>query len=66
MDVIEQVDGPTPWVSNLVAAHKPKHPKEIRLDVDMRKVHQAIKRERHVTLIIDDTILELNGSSGAF
>ena len=63
MDVIEKVEGPTPWVSNLVVASKPNNPKDIRLCVDMRKANQAIKRERHVTPTIDDIILELNGST---
>ena len=63
MDVTEKVDGPTPWVSNLVVAPKPNNPKEIRLCVDIRKANQAIKRERHVTLTIGDIMLELNGST---
>ena len=63
MDVIEKVEGPTPWVSNLVVAPKPNNPNDIRLCVDMRKANEAIKRERHVTPTIDDIILELNGST---
>jgi len=63
LDVIEKVDGPTPWVSNLVVAPKPNAPKEIRLCVDMRKANLALKRERHVTPTIDDIITELNGST---
>ena len=63
LDVIEKVEGPTLWVSNLVVAPKPNNPKDIRLCVDMRKANQAIKRERHVTPTIEDIILELNGST---
>ena len=63
MDVIEKVEGPTPWISNLVVAPKPNNPNDIRLCVDMRKANEAIKRERHVTPTIDDIILELNGST---
>ena len=29
MDAIEKVDGPTPWVSNLVVAPKPNAPNDI-------------------------------------
>ena len=36
MDVIEKVDGPTPWVSNLVVAPKPNNPNEIRLCVESK------------------------------
>ncbi|XP_052806647.1 uncharacterized protein K02A2.6-like [Mya arenaria] len=61
-DVIEKVDGPTPWVSNIVVAPKPNAPDQIRLCVDMRKANQALKRERHVVPTTDDIILELNGS----
>ena len=63
LDVIEKVDGPTPWVSNLVVAPKPNAPNEIRLCVDMRKANLALKRERHVTPTIDDIVSELNGST---
>jgi hypothetical protein len=63
LDVIEKVNGATPWVSNLVVAPKPNAPNEIRLCVDMRKANQALKRERHVVPTIDDIILELNGST---
>jgi hypothetical protein len=63
LDVIEKVDGPTPWVSNLVVAPKPNVPKEIRLCVDTRKTNLALKRERHVTPTIDDIVSELNGST---
>ena len=62
INVIEPVNGATPWVSNLVVAPKTNTPNDIRLCVDMRKANQAIKRERHVTPTIDDIILELNGS----
>ncbi|XP_062610353.1 uncharacterized protein K02A2.6-like [Saccostrea cucullata] len=62
LDIIEKVNGPTPWVSPIVVAPKPKKPGEIRLCVDMRKANTAIQRERHVTPTIDDMILDLNGS----
>ena len=35
LDIIEQVDGPTPWVSPIVAVPKPKSPNEVRICVDM-------------------------------
>ena len=31
LDIIEKVNGPTPWVSPIVVAPKPKKPGEIRL-----------------------------------
>ena len=48
LDIIEKVSGPTPWVSPIVVAPKPKSPNEIRLFVDMRQANKAILRERHI------------------
>ena len=47
LDIIEKVDGPTPWVSQIVVAPKQKNPDEIRMCVDMRLPNKAVKRERH-------------------
>lgn len=60
LDVIEKVDGPTPWVSPIVVAPKPKKPEEIRICVDMRLPNQAIKRTRHIMPTIDDILSKLN------
>ena len=62
LDIIEKAEGPTPWVSPIVVAPKPKSPNEIRLCVDMRKANKAIERERHLTPTIDDLIMDLNGA----
>ena len=40
MDIIEPLEGPTPWVSPVVVV--PKHNDEIRLCVDMRRTNEAI------------------------
>ena len=62
-DIIEKVEGPTPWVSPINVAPKAKNPEKIRLCVDMRLRNMAIKRERHVTPTLDDIVSELNGST---
>jgi hypothetical protein len=62
LDIIEKVDGSTPWVSPIVVAPKPKNPNEIRVCVDMREPNKAILRSRHITPTLDDMILDLNGS----
>ena len=62
LDIIERVDGPTPWVSAIVVAPKPKNPNEIRLCVDMKLPNKAILRSRHITPTLDDMILDLNGA----
>ena len=60
--VIERIEGPTPWVSPIVVAPKPKSPGQIRVCMDMRQANQAIKRERHVTPSIKEIIGDLNGA----
>ena len=59
-DVIEKVEGPTPWVSPLVVI--PKKNGDVRLCVDMRMPNQAIQRERHPSPTSDDLVDALNGA----
>ncbi|KAK3726803.1 hypothetical protein QZH41_007213 [Actinostola sp. cb2023] len=61
--VIEKVEGPTPWVSPVVIAPKPKQPGKIRMCVDMRQANQAVQRERHITPTIKEVINDLNGAT---
>jgi len=61
-DIIEKVEGPTPWVSPIVTPPKPKQPDKVRICVDMRQANQAIIRERHLLPTLDDVIYDLNGS----
>ena len=60
--MIERITGPTPWVSPIVVAPKPKSPGKIRVCVDMRQANKAIKRERHVTPTVKEMIGDLNGA----
>ena len=61
-DIIEAVNGPTPWVSPLVVI--PKHNSDqVRVCVDMRRANEAVIRERHPIPTIDDILLDLNGAS---
>ncbi|KAL8605547.1 hypothetical protein ACOMHN_031484 [Nucella lapillus] len=60
LDIIEKVDGPTPWISPIVVVPKPKKPGQIRLCVDMRVPNQAIKRTRHIMPTLDDILMCLN------
>ena len=62
LGVVERIEGPTPWVSPIVVAPKPKSPGKVRVCVDMRQANQAIKRERHVTPTIKKIIGDLNGA----
>ena len=51
-DVIEKVEGPTPWISPLVVI--PKSDGTVQLCVDMRMANRAIQRERHPSPTVDD------------
>lgn len=61
LDIIEDVDGPTPWVSPLVAV--PKSGGDIRVCVDMRRVNEAILREHHPIPTLEETLQDLNGAT---
>ena len=60
-NIIERVEGPTPWISPLVVI--PKKNGDVRICVDMRMANKAIRRERHPTPTIDDLIQTLNGAT---
>ncbi|GFR73036.1 retrovirus-related Pol polyprotein from transposon 297 [Elysia marginata] len=59
-DIIENAEGPTPWVSPIVVI--PKKTGGVRLCVDMRRANEAIKRERHPMPTLEEVINELNSS----
>ena len=61
LDIIETVEGPTPWISPIVVV--PKKSGEVRICVDMREANKAIKREKHLMPTIDDLIADLNGAT---
>ena len=65
-DIIEKVEGPTPWISPIVAAPNKKQPDKDILCVDMRQANRAIQRERHMMPTVDDMINDLNGSKVYF
>lgn len=60
-DIIERVDGPTPWVNPVVVVPKPNG--DVRLCVDMRRANEAIVRERHPILTIYEVLKDLQEGS---
>ena len=61
LDIIERVEGPTPWISSIVVV--PKKSGEVRICVDMRDANKAVKRGKHLMPTIDDLIADLNGAT---
>ena len=61
LDIIEPVEGPTPWVSPVVVVPKPNG--DIRLCVDMRRANEAIIRERHPIPTVDEVLQTVNQST---
>ena len=59
-DIIEPVDGPTPWVNPVVVV--PKSNDEIRLCIDMRRANEAIVRGRHPIPTVDEILQGMNSS----
>ena len=59
-DIIEQVTGPTPWVSPLVIVDKPNG--DIRLCVNMCKPNKAIHRTHYPNPTSEEILQDLNGS----
>ncbi|CAB4000900.1 Uncharacterized protein K02A2.6, partial [Paramuricea clavata] len=59
-DIIEPAQGPTLWVSPIVAFPKPNNPEKLRLCVDIRQANTAILRERHPQPTIEDLLNDLN------
>jgi hypothetical protein len=59
LDIIEQVEGATPWVSPIVVVHKKTG---VRICIDSREVNKTIERERHHVPTIEDLIVDLNGA----
>ena len=56
--VVSQVNEPTEWVSNMVAAKK-KNKDEIRLCIDPKDLNMAIRRPHHHLKTVDEVLGEL-------
>ena len=56
-DIIEPVEKPTPWVSPVVIVPKAKG--DIRMCVDMRRVNEAVMRERHPIPTIEELLQDM-------
>lgn len=61
LDIIEPVNGPTPWVNPVVIV--PKSGNDVRLCLDMRRANEAIVRERFPIPTVDEILQGMNGST---
>ncbi|CAB4003123.1 Transposon Ty3-I Gag-Pol poly [Paramuricea clavata] len=61
-DIIEQVEGPTEWISNVVLTPK-ADPSQLRMNIDMTTADTAIKRTRHVIPTLEELRYKLNGAT---
>ena len=62
LDIIEPVDGPTPWVNAAVIVAK-GNCDDIRLCIDMRRSNEAKIRGRHRIPTVDEVLQRMNGST---
>ncbi len=62
MDIIERVEGPTPWVNPVVVAPKAAED-DVRLCLDMRRANAAFIKERHPIPTADELLQGMNGST---
>ncbi|XP_062538474.1 uncharacterized protein K02A2.6-like [Armigeres subalbatus] len=59
-DIIEQVNGPSPWISPMVPVTKESG--DIRLCIDMRQANQAVLRETHPLPLVDELLGSVDGA----
>lgn len=60
LDIIERVEGPTPWVNPVVMMPKPNS--DIQLCLDMRRANEVIIRGCHQIPTVDELLQTMNGS----
>ena len=60
MGVIAKVNQPTEWCSGMVVV--PKANSKVRICVDLTRLNQSVKRERHPLPAVDQTLAQLAGA----
>ena len=61
LGVISRVDSPTDWCAGMVVV--PKLNGKIRLCVDLTKLNESVKRERHILPPVEETLAQLKDST---
>ena len=60
--VIESVDEPTEWVSNMVATHK-KETNDVRICIDPRDLNKALMRPHHPMRTVEEVAAQMSGAT---
>ena len=59
--IISKVEQPTDWCAGMVVV--PKGNGKVRICVDLTKLNQSVKRERHVLPSVDQSLAQLGGAT---
>jgi len=62
LNIIEKVNGPTTWLSPIVAVPKKSSTNDIRLCINMRRANSAIEREKHPIPKVEEIQPNLNNA----
>ena len=60
LGVIVPVEDPTEWCSGMVVVPKPNG--QVRICVDLTKLNESVRRERHPLKAVDETLAQLAGA----
>ena len=60
LDLIEDVTGPTPWISRTTFSPKPNG--DYRYCIDSREINKAIRRQRYIMPTLEDILTQVTGS----
>ena len=61
LDIIEEITEPTDWVAPMVPVRKANG--DVRICVDLKRLNQAVQREKFIIPTIDDIIHNVKGST---
>ena len=60
-EIISRVEQPTDWCAGMVVVPKPNG--KIRVCVDLTRINQSVKRERHVMPSVEQSLAQLGGAA---
>jgi hypothetical protein len=61
LGVIATVEQPTDWCAGMVVV--PKENGKVRICVDLTKLNESVRRERHPLLAVDQVLVQLSGAT---